>query len=61
MTVYDEFARNIIDLLQIEGLVNHLMNKYGRYEWWNSASIRELEEVFYKLKQIQDNENMRNE
>ena len=61
MTVYDEFARNIIDLLQIEDLVNHLIDKYGIDEWWNLASIRELEEVFYKLKQIQDNENMRNE
>ena len=61
MTVYDEFARNIIDLLQIEGLVNHLIDKYGIDKWWNLASIRELEEVFYKLKQIQDNENMRNE
>ena len=60
-TVYDEFAGNIIDILQIEGLVNHLIDKYGRDEWWNLASIRELEEVFYKLKQIQDNENMRNE
>ena len=60
-TIYDELAESIIDILQIEGLVSHLIDKYGKYEWWDQATIRELEEVFYKLKQIQDNENMCNE
>ena len=59
--IYGKFVESITDLLKIKGLVKHLTNKYGRYEWWNQATIRELEEVFYKLKQIQDNENMCNE
>lgn len=49
-TVYDKFAEKIISKLEIKGLVNHLINKYGKYKWWDKATIEELEEVFYKLK-----------
>ena len=49
-TVYDKFAEKIINKLEIKGLVNHLINKYGKYKWWDKATIEELEEVFYKLK-----------
>ena len=49
-TVYDKFAEKIITKLEIKGLVNHLINKYGKYKWWDKATIEELEEVFYKLK-----------
>lgn len=47
-TVYDKFAEKIITKLEIKGLVNHLINKYGKYKWWDKATIEELEEVFYK-------------
>lgn len=49
-TVYDKFTEKIINKLEIKGLVNHLINKYGKYKWWDKATIEELEEVFYKLK-----------
>ena len=49
-TVYDKFAEKIINKLEIKGLVNHLINKYGKYKWFDKATIEELEEVFYKLK-----------
>lgn len=49
-TVYDKFTEKIITKLEIKGLVNHLINKYGKYKWWDKATIEELEEVFYKLK-----------
>lgn len=49
-TVYDKFAEKIITKLEIKGLVNHLINKYGKYKWFDKATIEELEEVFYKLK-----------
>lgn len=49
-TVYDKFAEKVITKLEIKGLVNHLINKYGKYKWWDKATIEELEEVFYKLK-----------
>ena len=49
-TVYDKFAEKIITKLEIKGLVNHLINKYGKYKWWDKATIEELEEVFYKLR-----------
>ena len=49
-SVYNGFVDNIIESLQTEGLVKHLTNKYGRYEWWDKATIEELEELFYKLK-----------
>ena len=49
-TVYDKFTEKIINKLEIKGLVNHLINKYGKYKWWDKATIEELEEVFHKLK-----------
>lgn len=49
-TVYDKFTEKIINKLEIKGLVNHLINKYGKYKWFDKATIEELEEVFYKLK-----------
>lgn len=49
-TVYDKFAEKVITKLEIKGLVNHLINKYGKYKWWDKATIEELEEVFYKLR-----------
>lgn len=49
-TVYDKFAEKIITKLEIKGLVNHLINKYGKYKWFDKATIEELEEVFYKLR-----------
>ena len=58
-SVYNGFVDNIIESLQTEGLVDHLINKYGKWKWWNKSTIKELEEVFYKLKQT--NENMCNE
>ena len=54
-SVYNGFVDNIIESLQTEGLVDHLINKYGKWKWWNKSTIKELEEVFYKLKQINDN------
>ena len=33
-TVYDKFTEKIINKLEIKGLVNHLINKYGKYKWW---------------------------
>ena len=49
-TVYDKFIEKIINKLEIKGLVNHLINKYGKYKWFDKATIEELEEVFYKLR-----------
>lgn len=49
-TVYNKFTEKIINKLEIKGLVNHLINKYGKYKWFDKATIEELEEVFYKLK-----------
>ena len=49
-TVYDKFTEKIINKLEIKGLVNHLINKYGKYKWFDKATIEELEEVFYKLR-----------
>ncbi len=48
--IYGEFVKSVTDLLKIKGLVKHLTNKYGRYEWWDKATIEELEELFYKIK-----------
>lgn len=59
--IYGIFVNNILYILKTENLVNHLIDKYGEWKWWKQATIRELEEVFYKLKQILDNENMCNE
>ena len=49
-TVYDRFAEELCDEISSEGFAKELEKKYGKWKWFDKATIEELEEVFHKLK-----------
>lgn len=51
-TVYDRFAENLCDEISSEGLTKELEEKYGKWKWFDKATLDEIREVFLKFKEI---------
>ena len=51
-TVYDRFAENLCDGISSEGFAKELEEKYGKWKWFDKATLDEIREVFLKFKEI---------
>ena len=51
-TIYDRFAENLCDEISSEGFAKELEEKYGKWKWFDKATLDEIREVFLKFKEI---------